>query len=276
MDIGISTEGLVTLIVALSLAGMMTGFLAGLLGVAGGGLLVPVLYETFGAIGVAEAIRMHLALGTALAVIVPTSTRSFFAHRAKGTVDMAVLRRIAPWMVAGVVVGILVAGVANSAALRWIWVVAGSLMSVKMVLGRDDWRLGPDLPSHWGIEAVCFLVGLLSVLMSIGGAIFIVTLLTLYNRSLLQAVSTSSGLGPLVAIPGVVGFAITGWGAPGLPPLSLGYVSLIGAALIIPASVLMAPVGVRFAHGISKRTLELAFAAFLGLVALRFFVSLVG
>ncbi|MDX2288451.1 MAG: sulfite exporter TauE/SafE family protein, partial [Hyphomicrobiaceae bacterium] len=260
---------------ALSLAGMMTGFLAGLLGVAGGGLLVPVLYETFGAVGVDEEIRMHLALGTALAVIIPTSTRSFFAHRAKGTVDLALLARIAPWLVAGVVVGILIAGIADSAALRWIWVVAGTVMSLKMVLGRDDWRLGSELPGHWGVEAFCFLVGIVSVLLSIGGAIFIVTLLTLYNRPLLQAVSTSSGLGPLVAIPGVVGFAITGWGAPGLPPLSVGYVSLIGAALIIPASVLMAPVGVRFAHGIPKRSLELAFAAFLALVALRFFVSLV-
>lgn len=101
-----------------------------------------------------------------------------------------------------------------------------------------------------------------------------VTLMTLYGRPLLQAVATSSGFGPLIAIPGMLGFAWSGWGVDGLPPLSVGYVSVIGAAAIIPTGIIAAPWGVRLAHGIPKRKLELAFAVFLALVVTRFVFSL--
>jgi uncharacterized membrane protein YfcA len=98
-----------------------------------------------------------------------------------------------------------------------------------------------------------------------------ITFLSLYGWQLLPSVATSAGLGPLIAIPGALGFIWAGWGTPGLPPLSLGYISLIGAAIIIPVSVIAAPLGVRIAHGLPKRTLELAFAAFLGSMSARFF-----
>jgi len=99
-------------------------------------------------------------------------------------------------------------------------------------------------------------------------------MMTLYGRSIHQAVGTSSGFGPLIAIPGAIGFMWAGYGAANLPPGSFGYVSLIGAAIVIPASVTAAPFGARMAHGISKRTLELVFATFLALIAVRFFISL--
>ena len=98
--------------------------------------------------------------------------------------------------------------------------------------------------------------------------------MTLYGRSMHQAVATSSGFGMLIALPGVLGMAWAGWGVPALPPLSIGYVSLLGAALIIPTSLLAAPFGVRMAHGISRRTLELAFAVLLLTVAARFLYGL--
>lgn len=274
MDIGISAAGLGMLAVALLSAGLIVGFLSGLLGIGGGGVLVPVLYETFGALGVDPVIRMHMALGTSLAVIVPTSLRSFAAHRSRGVVDWNAMRRIGPWIVIGVVLGVIFADMSSGTALKWVWVVFGSLLSAKMALGRDDWRLGSDLPRPPALEIYSVGVGIVSVLMSIGGAAFIVSMLTLYGRNMLQAVATSSGIGPLIAIPGVIGFVWAGWGHSGLPPLSLGFVSLLGAGLIIPASVLAAPLGVRLAHGISRRKLELAFSLFLAVVVVRFLVSL--
>jgi uncharacterized membrane protein YfcA len=112
--------------------------------------------------------------------------------------------------------------------------------------------------------------------MSIGGATFVVPLLTLYGRSILSAVATASGVGPLIALPGVIGYAWAGWGAQGLPPFSAGYVSLIGFAIVAPVSVYAAPFGVRVAHNIPRRRLELAFAAFLGSISIRFLVDLLG
>ena len=273
MHLALSGDGLILLIALLALAGVVAGFLSGLLGIGGGGVLVPVLYETFGLAGVPEDIRMHITLGTTLAVIAPTVLRSFAAHRARGAVDMAIVRRMGPWIVAGVVLGIGVAKGASSEALRWIWVVFGSALALKMAIGRDDWRIASDLPKPPWLEMCAFVIGVISTLMGIGGATFTVPLLTLHGRPILQSVATATGIGPLIALPGILGYVISGWGAPALPDYSLGFVSL-GALLIAPLSVLAAPVGVRTAHNISKRNLEIAFATFLICVVARFLWTL--
>ena len=275
MDLGVAPSYIAVLVLALLAGGLVTGFLAGLLGIGGGGVLVPVLYETFTALDVPESVRMHMVLGTSFAVIVPTALRSFRGHLAKGAVDTNLLRSIGPFVVAGVVVGAAFVSSASGTALKWVWIVCGSLLAVKMALGRDDWRLGNDLPGRGVMQGIAFAIGLVSTLMSIGGGMFFVSVLTLYGRSILSAVATSSGLGPMIAVPGLIGYIWAGWNASDLPPFSLGYVSLLSAALIIPTSVLAAPYGVRTAHGISKRKLELAFAAFLALIALRLLISII-
>jgi uncharacterized membrane protein YfcA len=268
-----SAEHVAGLLVLLAGAGLLAGFLSGLLGIGGGGVLVPVLYEVFGAVGVPENVRMHVTLGTTLGVIAPTVLRSFTAFRARGTVDMMVVRRMGPWIFLGVTLGVIIAGSASSSALRWVWVVFGTALALKMALGRDDWQIAAQLPSPPWLELGAFMVGVISTLMGIGGATFTVPLLTLHGRPLLQAVGTATGIGPIIAIPGIVGYVISGWGEPGLPPLSLGYVNL-GACLIAPLAVFAAPYGVRLAHGISKRSLELAFAAFIACVVARFLYTL--
>lgn len=268
---GVTTQGLVLLTLALLVAGFAMGFLAGLFGIGGGAILVPALYEAFVAIGVDRSILMHLCLGTALAVMIPTTYSSFRSHRKKGIVEMGLLRRVGPWIVAGVVIGAVIARFVSSDTLQWIWAIAGAALATKMALGREDWRIADTLPESFVVEFVSLLIGLISTLMSVGGASFMITFLSLYGWQLLPSVATSAGLGPLIAIPGTLGFIWAGWGAPGLPPFSLGFVSLIGAAIIIPVSVLAAPLGVRIAHGMPKRRLELAFATFLALMSARFF-----
>ena len=177
-------------------------------------------------------------------------------------------------VIAGVCLGAALARYSDDAVLKAIWVLAASLMGLRLYFGRRGWQLGDEIPGNPFRMLYGGFVGLVSTLMSIGGGVFVTTMMTLYGRPIQNAVATSSGFGPLIAIPGALGFVWAGWQVAGLPPGSLGYVSLLGALLIIPTSVLAAPLGVRIAHGISRRKLELAFATFLVLVSLRFLLSL--
>jgi uncharacterized membrane protein YfcA len=262
------------MIAYLAVAGAAVGVLSGLFGIGGGSVLVPVLYTVMTAIGVPEDVRMQVTLGTSFGVIGPTGLRSFLAHRARNAVDMAALRRLAPPVFFGVIAGVLLASIASSETLRWIWVVIAALISVKLAVGRDDLRLGETLPQSRALDAVAFVIGALSALMSIGGGLFIVSLLMLFGYPVLVAVATSSGFGPIIAATGLAGFAYAGWNAAGLPPGSLGYVNIPAALVMLPASLVFAPLGVRIAHRLPKRGLELAFAAFLALVALKFLYTL--
>lgn len=273
---------LVPLLAFLAAGGLATGFLAGLFGIGGGGVLVPVLYEAFGAVGVDPAIRMHMAVGTSLAIIIPTSTRSFLAHRARGGVDTGIIRRLALPVISGVLIGILVAKASPSAVLKWIWIVFALVLSSKLFFGKEHWRLGREIPKSRLVELYGAAVGFVSTMMSIGGGAFITTLMTLYDRPLKQGIGTSSGFGPIIAVPGMLGFMWAGWrlmdvdlAAGGLPMGSIGFVNLVAVALVAPLSVLTAPLGARVAHGISKRALEIAFGCFLLAVASRFAVALV-
>jgi len=275
MEFGLPVGELAVLLAMLLGGGLIMGLLAGLLGIGGGGIMVPILYEVFSAIGVDEAVLMHLCVGTSLAVIMPTSLRSFHSHKAKGAVDMDIIRSMVLPVVAGVVIGTLVARYSSSTILTVIWAGAATMMSLKMFFGRESWKLGDDIPGNPGRALYGLFIGTISTLMSIGGGAFVTMMMTLYGRPIHQAVGTSSGFGPMIAIPGTLGFIWAGWGVAGVPPGSLGYVSLLSAAIIVPVSVLAAPLGVRMAHGISRRKLELFFATFLALVASRFFWTLV-
>ncbi len=264
------------MIAALAGAGIVAGFLSGLFGIGGGSVLVPVLYTAMGAAGVPEDVRMQVTLGTSFGVIGPTGYRSYLAQRARNAVDMAALKRLAPAVFLGVIAGVGIASNLTGASLRWVWVIAAIVMSAKLALGRDDWRLGDALPPSRAIEIAAFLIGVLSALMSIGGGLFMVSLLMVFGFPVLAAVATSSGFGPIIAVTGLAGFIWAGWGAAGLPPGSLGYVNIPAALLMLPTSIAFAPLGVRVGHGLPKRSLELAFAAFLALVAVKFLWTLFG
>ena len=266
---------LLALIAVLAAAGLVTGLLAGLLGIGGGGVLVPILYEVFGTVGVDDNVRMHLSVGTALAVIIPTSIRSFRAHYARGAVDMSVLRGMAVAVAIGVLAGIVIASIVDGSVLKIVYVASALAMAVKLALGGDRWRLGAELPGNPVRAVVGGAIGLVSTLIGIGGGVYVTAFMTLYGRPIHQAVATAAGFGPIIAIPAALGYVWAGWSVAGLPAGSLGYVSVLGALLIMPTSILAAPLGVRIAHGISRRALELAFAAFLATVAVRFFLSLV-
>lgn len=284
MFLGIAYADLVFLALALLAAGAATGILAGVFGVGGGAVIVPVLYELFRLVGVPEEPRMPLCVGTSLAIIIPTSIRSFNAHRAKGKVDMEVLRRWAVPVVLGVLAGSIIARFAPADLFKAVFVAVALVSAIRLLFGRESWRIGEDMPKGPLMWLYGAIIGVLSSLMGIGGGQISNLFMTFYGRPIHQAVATSSGLGVLIAIPGALGYVYAGWPkAAEFPavaalqaPLALGYVSLIGFALFVPTSIWTAPIGARLAHTLSKRRLEVAFGIFLLLVAARFAWSLVG
>lgn len=273
---GIPLGDLLTLVVALLGAGLVTGLLAGMFGVGGGAVIVPVLYQIFGFLNVPEDVRMHLCVGTSLAIIIPTSIQSFRAHRAKGKVLMDVLRLWAVPVVLSVIAGGAIAAFAPALVLKLVFIAVAGSNAIKLLSGRDDWRISSDLPGPTGMRAYGVLIGLASALMGIGGGAISNMILSLHNKPIHNAVATSSGLGVLISIPGALAYVVAGWPKMAvLPPLSLGFVSLLGFALIAPTSTLVAPLGAKLAHSMPKRRLEIAFGVFLLLVSGRFIWGLV-
>ena len=272
---GISIGDFASFALSLAAAGAVTGVLAGVFGVGGGALIVPVLYELFRFMGVPEDVRMPLAVGTSLAIIVPTSIRSYVAHKARGGVDMTIIRAWAIPTVIGVIVGSALARFAPPVVFKLVFVFVAGL-SASRLLGNFSWRLGDDLPKGPLMTFYGLVIGVLSALMGIGGGQLSSMFMTLYNRPIHQAVSTSAGMGVIISIPGAIGYLLAGMDKTGLPPGSIGYVSLVGLVLFAPVSVWTAPLGVKLAHAMPKRTLERAFGIFLLLVSARFVLSIAG
>jgi len=279
---GLNVAELVELALMLVAVGALAGFFAGLFGIGGGAILVPVFYECFRLAGVPLDVRMPLCVGTSLAIIIPTSIRSFQAHHARGAVDLEILKAWLLPIVIGVIAGGITARYAPERLFKIVFVAVAWTAATRLILARESWKFGEEFPDGPLMKLYGFVVGLLSTLMGVGGGLFLNLLMTFYGRPIHQAVATSSALAVLISIPGALGYVYAGWPvAARYPdvaalqwPFALGYVSLIGAVLVMPTSLLTAPLGVRVAHAMSKRTLEIAFGSYLFLVGARFVLSL--
>jgi uncharacterized membrane protein YfcA len=272
----VSWGELASLALAVIAAGIVTGLLAGLFGIGGGAVIVPVLFEIFRILGVQEAVRMQLCIGTSLAVIIPTAVRSYQAHRARGLVIPEVVRVWTIPAVLGVLLGSIIAAFAPEAVFKIAFVVIVWIIAVRLVAGGDRWRVSEGLPSRPIMQAYGFVIGLGSSLMGISGGSLATMALTIHGQPILNAVATSAGIGVPISIVGTLGYILAGLAhRPLLPPLSIGFVSVIGVVAIAPISSYVAPLGARLAHAMPKRWLELGFAAYLLLVGARFLASLV-
>lgn len=262
------TSEIALFIAALAAAGLFAGFVGGLFGIGGGVVVVPALFLVLSALGVDEAVRMHVAVGTSLSTIVSTSWRSLSTHAKAGAVDFDVLKSWGPWITLGALLGATAAGFANTEVLMIIFGCGLLLVAAQMGLGSPNWRLAPDLPTGVPRALLASSIGLLSALMGIGGGAFGVTIMTLCGRPIHRAVATASGFGAAIALPATIGYAIAGWGRAGLPPWSLGFVSLPGFVVLGVLTALTAPIGARLAHRLPQATLKRAFAVFLAIIAL--------
>jgi uncharacterized membrane protein YfcA len=194
-------------------AGILVGVLAGLFGIGGGAIIVPVLYEVFRALDVPEDVRMQMCIGTSLAIIVPTTVRSYIAHKKKGAVIPQVVRLWALPAIAGVAIGSFIASFAPAAVFKITFVVFASFISTKMLFGGERWNLGHELPGRGLLTLYGFITGLFSSLVGVSGGAVSNSVLTLYGQPMQRAVATSAGIGVPITIAGSIGYMLAGWPA---------------------------------------------------------------
>jgi len=262
---------LIWLVPLMLLAGALAGTLAGLLGVGGGIVIVPALFHIFSYLDVNESVRMHLAVGTSLATIIPTGLLSARTHAKRGSIDRELLKTWTPAMMIGVLLGTWAATVANFSVLTSVFASVALLVALYMGIGSPNWRLGKSLPGRFWSQPVAASIGAVSAMMGIGGGTLGVPLMSLFGVPIHRAVGTAAGFGMTIAIPATLGMMFGGWKNPELPAFSIGYVNWLSFLLIVPTTLLLVPVGARLAHALSQAGLRRAFAIFLGLTSLRMF-----
>ena len=260
---------LATFTLVLAVVGCFSGFLAGLLGVGGGIVVVPVLYHVLAAFDVDIALRAHIAVGTSLATIIPTSIQSIRAHNARGAVDKDLLKWWAPFVALGVALGIVISGYASGSVLTAIFGLVAAFVALYMLFTREGWHPIAGLPGRPGQASMATLIGTISTLMGIGGGTLTVPALSICSYPVRRAVGTASVIGLIIALPGAAGYVMNGWSKVGLPPFSLGYVNLAGLIAIVPTSMVFAPLGARAAHTIEPRMLRMLFGIFLAITSIK-------
>ena len=251
--------------------GTIAGVLAGLFGIGGGIVIVPVLEAALGVVGVDPAIRMHVAVGTSLATIVPTSISSARAHYRRGAVNVDIVRHWAAFVLGGALLGAWIASLVHSRVLALVFATLAFLVAMKMLFFPASRNLTEQIPRGPLVAVIPTSIGCFSSMMGIGGGTFSVMTLTLFNEPIHRAVGTAALFGLVISLPGTLGFVAAGWGDVRLPAGSLGFVNLLGFACIAPATVMAAPLGARIAHAFSARQLNMAFGVFLVIASMRLF-----
>lgn len=266
---GFSSSVLIGLTLGLLLTGAIAGVLAGLLGVGGGIVIVPVLIVIVELFDIHDSIAMLLVVGTSLATIIPTSISSARAHRKRGAIDSDILKGWIPAVFMGALIGGIASKYIGASGLTLIFGVVALIVSVNLAIKRTI-TLAPAPPAtRLSQTAIALPIGFTSALMGIGGGTLSVPVLSMLSVPVHRAVATASVFGLAIALPAVCGFIWAGIGVEGRPPGSIGFVNLPAAVLLFSMSVVTAPYGVRLAHSLQPQKLKLAFAVFLGLSALR-------
>jgi len=276
-------ETIFTLVVLLFGSGLVAGILAGMLGVGGGIILVPVIYYILPLMGQNGDYIMHMAVGTSLATIIPTSIVSTLSHNRKGAVDWLTFRKIALYVVFGVLLGTFSADMVKGHVLTMIFAFIALLVALRLLWVKKEQKAliaeEDDIPQTSRsktsrVEKVSgMMIGFFSALMGIGGGSFSVPILTGRGFSIHRAVGTSSAIGFLIAVPGTLGFMVAGRDVPVLPQYSLGYVNLLVFTLIVPATMIASPWGVRIAHKMSPVILRRSFGLILLIISIRMMIN---
>ncbi|MFA8443980.1 MAG: sulfite exporter TauE/SafE family protein [Yoonia sp.] len=256
------------------IAAIFAGILAGLLGVGGGIVLVPVLFWLLSMTDFPPALSMHMAVATSLMTIAFTSVSSARSHKKRGSLDRYILRLWAPGIVLGALCGGISAKFVNADILRGIFGGIALIVALNMAWTTPFvWR--DKLPdSRVTNISIAWITGVLSALMGIGGGTLGVPTLVGFGTEIRRAVGTASAFGFLIAVPAVLGFIWAGWSVPNRPWASIGYVNVPAALLILPFTIAFAPFGAELSHRISTDWVKRCFAIFLGLTALRMLMGL--
>ena len=257
------------------LLGAFVGFFAGLLGVGGGGIMVPALSTLFIAQGFPGEQAVHMALGTSMASIVLTSFSSLRAHHGHGAVRWDVVRRIAPAILVGTFGGTFIASRIDAGPLAIFFACFMAYVSTQMLLNIKP-KPHRELPGTFGVSVAGLIIGGISALVAIGGGSLSVPFMTWCNIKMQHAIGTSAAIGLPIAVSGTVGFIVNGWGVEGTPPYTAGFIYLPALVLVAVVSVLTAPVGARMAHRLPVATLKKIFAGVLILLSAKMLHSVLG
>ncbi|MDD3353024.1 sulfite exporter TauE/SafE family protein [Zoogloea sp.] len=242
--------------------GAFVGFFAGLLGVGGGAIMVPMLTSLFAAQGFPREHMVHVALGTSMAAIVVTSISSLRAHHKHGAVRWDIVKGVAPGVLAGTFAGTFIASRAPTQPLALFFSCFTAYVAVQMILNVKP-KPSRDLPGPVGLVAVGSGIGAVSALVAIGGGSLSVPFMTWCNVKVQHAIGTSAAIGLPIALAGALGYLINGWAAEGLPPWTIGFINLPALLLVAAVSSLTAPVGAGLAHRLPVATLKKIFACVL-------------
>ncbi len=260
---------------AYPLLGVMVGFFAGLLGVGGGGIMVPILTTFFLAQGFSHEQVVHMALGTSMAAIVITSVSSLRAHHRHGAVRWDVVRAITPAILLGTFGGTFLASRIDTVPLAIFFAAYMAYVSLQMLLNIKP-KPSRGLPGAVGMGMAGLGIGGVSALVAIGGGSMSVPFMTWCNVKVQHAIGTSAAIGLPIAVAGTVGYLVNGWAATGAPPHSLGYIHVPALVLVSLPSVVTAPLGARMAHRLPVATLKKIFAGVLMLLCAKMLHSLFG
>jgi uncharacterized membrane protein YfcA len=253
--------------------GAVAGILAGLLGIGGGLVIVPMLVFCLSRQGIPDQMIMHLALGTSMASIMFTAVSSFWSHHRRGAVKWIVVKRIVLGIFVGTFLGTCVAAELSTPILKGFFVVFLYYVGVQMLTGKKP-KPDRQLPGRTGMFGVGSLIGIVSSLVGIGGGTLSVPFMVWCNVPLHQAIGTSAAIGFPIAVAGTAGYIYNGLSAANLPEYTLGFVYLPALAGLIITSVMTAPIGVRLAHSLPVDRLKRFFAILLLVVATRMLVSI--
>ncbi|NLY93858.1 MAG: sulfite exporter TauE/SafE family protein [Myxococcales bacterium] len=260
---------------AYPLLGVAVGFFAGLLGVGGGGIMVPMLTSIFLSQGVPKDQVGHLALGTSMAAIVITSLSSLRAHHAHGAVLWPVVRRITPGILVGTFLGTFLAAQVKTAFLAIFFAVFMTYVAVQMLVGFKP-KPSRELPGTLGLTGVGLGIGGVSSLVAIGGGSLSVPFMTYCNVKVQHAIGTSAAIGFPIALAGTLGYLLNGLGHEGMPPLSIGFIYVPALVLIAVTSSFTAPLGARLAHKLPVATLKRVFALVLLMLCAKMLADVFG
>src|SRR5690606_15772769 len=253
---------------AMLATGAVSGVMAGLLGIGGGAIIVPVLATALAIMGFDADVVQHVAVGTSLAVIIPTGLASARAHYKRGAVDTKILKLWAPVILVATLAGGLMARWYSGDVLRIVFGVMAIFIAANIVLPFQQRLVGHLHSSPITHRIFAAIVGYISALMGVGGGSVSVPTIAAFGATMHVAVGAGAAIGVFIAISGTIGFIVSGWGVPDLPPLSIGYINLIALVFIGAMATLFAPLGAALAHRLQQRTLKLVFAAFLVLVGI--------
>ena len=248
---------------------LFAGFFAGFFGIGGGIITVPCLFYVFGSVGIDKSFIMHLAVGTSFAIIVPTAIMSVFTHYKHKAVDFNILKTYGIFVVLGVIFGSFFAAYMNTKSLILFFSLVMYLLAINLIFLKDKTNLKLKF-NLFQRTILGFIVGFISSLMGIGGAIMNVPILKFVGYSIKKAIGSAASIGFLITIFGCLGFMTSGLLIRTDLPLSTGFINIPAFLIFIPITIIMAKIGATTVHKIKKEIISKLFGFFLIIIASRF------